>query len=561
MKNTKKFFEIFDFFGQEVEFNINGKNSVKTVIGGLLGLALIGMIIASAWTLGKDIIYHEQPALVVQDLIEAKRPSLTLDAYSFPISIVIQDMPSNAVFYNPRYFTMAVELREVDNGKGTMKTTAYELEKCEKHHFPTISNDTFYSSGVNNYICIKDQNITISGYWDEPTMTFLMIRLLYCHDDPSCASKEEIDKWLMKSKFTWNIYCLSSLIDTTNFETPTQFYILNLYRMTQVYVSKVHEIYLQTLSSFTDMGIIFEDFKESTSIAFDFEKSDSTNEVIDKSLYDFYVFPSNKKTVVRRRYVKAQALAANLGGIIKFLMIVAKLLSFVFNKHKLNCILINNNIDIHVGSQNKYKNSKIPSRLIPTESLAPSFSLPQYSKSKNRLRGSNSLSKLPQPTVNNSPIKTNSRSSSLGIDTEVKMKLQKSKNYGKKMILSFSFVEVLKKYLCPSKVSIKKKVYEECEPLINQELDILNILSKLDDVQKLKVTLFEKEQLTLFGCMAKMEYGIDSEMSKMRKFLTKDKMSMVDKVNQIRSRQINDADLEKESINSRLEKYLSSEFY
>ena len=83
MKSTYDFLETLDFFGQKVEFNINGKKNTQTALGGLLALEVIMMIIASAWTLGKDIFFHEQPALVVQDLIETKRPSLTLDAYSF----------------------------------------------------------------------------------------------------------------------------------------------------------------------------------------------------------------------------------------------------------------------------------------------------------------------------------------------------------------------------------------------------------------------------------------------------------------------------------------------
>jgi hypothetical protein len=40
-------------------------------------------------------------------------------------------------------------------------------------------------------------------------------------------------------------------------------------------------------------------------------------------------------------------------------------------------------------------------------------------------------------------------------------------------------------------VGIKKKI--ECVPIIEEELNILNILSKLDDVEKLKIALFEYE--------------------------------------------------------------------
>lgn len=573
MKSTNDFLEALDFFGQKVEFNINGKKNTQTALGGLLALVVIMMIIASAWTLGKDIFLHEQPALVVQDLIETKRPSLTLDAYSFPISIVIQDIPSNAVYFNPSYFKMAVQLYEIDNSKGTTKTTDYALEKCEKHHFPTVSNDTFYSSGMNNYICIRNQNITISGYWDEPTVTYLMIRLLYCHDEPHCASKQEIDAFLMKKKITWNIYCLNSLIDTNNYEAPTQFYILNLYRMTQVYVSKIHEVYLQTLSSFTDMGIIFEEFKESTSIAFDFEKSDSTNEVSDRSLYDFLIFASNKKTVYKRRYVKVQALAANLGGIVKFLMTIASFLTYVFNVHKLNCILINNNIDVYRTLNNSealYSPSLSPRRRTKSyrnSALVGNSPITQNTQSiqnTESIQNTQNFTNTLESYSNRPSFKTPEKNSpSLSNKTRAQFLRRKSEfgKVGKKVFLNFDFLEVFKKYLCPSKVSFKKQMYQDCKPILDEELDILNILSKLDDDQKLKLALFDREQLTLFSGMAKIEFGLEnSESTKMRKVLKNIKNNLKTKVNKYKFSYMAQDDMEKESVNSRLVKFLSHEF-
>jgi hypothetical protein len=467
-------------FGQGVNFNIGGRKYIGTSIGGLIGLLLIVTIFFATWFLGKDIFLKEQPSLLIQDFYSTPRPQLNLNKYTFPLSFVMQEVPSNAVYYNSRYFNFSIELKEVDNGMSTMKTTYLETEPCNQAHFPTFTNDTLNRAGIFNYLCIKNQNIDLYGYWDEPKMKFLMIRLLYCQNSSSCAPKDEIENFLKSAKWTWNIYCQNSLVETTNYDQPIQYYMSNIYRYTQVGASKIHEVFLKSLQSTTDVGIIFEENNLKSSIAFDYEKFDSTNALSDGSLYDFFIFASDKTSIYKRKYLKAQTLFANLGGIIKFLFLIGNLIMFSFNNHKFYWYAIKSNYDCLSDNciKETYQSYKTKLVLNINES---------QSKNNNKNNSNN---------CNNSDEKNNInyRLTYLPNNNFLNPKLKKQhvqlKHFNKKRFknMNYSSWDVLRHYFCSNKIILKKKIYIKFKSLIDKELDIFNMLNKFNKIQDNKNT-------------------------------------------------------------------------
>ena len=545
MGYLRNFFKIFDFGGQEVRMNVDGRSKFKSQFGGVLGIICIGLIIGSGWSIGKDIFYHQEPQLTVRDVHFDKRPSMILDAETFPVSFCMQAAPSNVVFYNTSYFKYVAQQVTVDNAGQKMTTREFETQPCRKDHFPKISNETFYSSGLNYYTCIQNQNVTISGYFDEPFTTFLNIRLLYCVNDTKCVPFDEINDLLSKTKWMWNLYVVDSYIDISNYTNPATFQNFNIYRTTQMGVSKLHEVNLENLSSITDVGYIFNDYRESTSISFKSENVDSSNSVSDFSLYDFYIFSSNKHTVYTRRYVKAQTIAANLGGIIKFLLVSCYCTTYFFHKHKLYSKLINHCADIYFDEKTNEKNSN-NFRKSSSDSMV----------NIQNLHSINVVNVHNRNNFNNDIVKNN-------IECKVS-------NF-KKIKLKFSHCEVIKKYLCGKKVAIKKYLFYEGEKFIEDLLNVLNIVTKLDEVDKFKLLLLEPDQILLFDHMSKFDIGWESgtEISKLRKRISiqKDKnshkMEVDDAVKEIvfktKTDILNSSERRSNKIDQKLLEFLSNE--
>ena len=72
---------------------------------------------------------------------------------------------------------------------------------------------------------------------------------------------------------------------------------------------------------------------------------DFRNKDVNGVLFSIRIFPEFKKNIQFRRYVKLQNIAANMGGIIKFLLISGFVISFYFSHTKRNCFILNTILD------------------------------------------------------------------------------------------------------------------------------------------------------------------------------------------------------------------------
>ncbi len=461
----RDFVKLFDLHGREVMFNIDGKRRVKSIFGALIGIITLLLGFTAIWILGEDIYERKKPTLFIQqDTLYSERPEMTLDKNTFPIAVILQKIRSNENFYNPRYFKYVAELNSVDKN-GTMNITTYELEKCNRDHFPTIEEETLIKTGVYEFHCIKNQNITISGYWDNAVVKYLMIRIMYCEGE-DCVSKEEVQKFLMSEKWTWNIYTIGSLIDITDFRNPIKFYLLNIYRVTQIFSSKLHEIYIKYIEAITDHGLIFEDHRKVITISFDYDIIDTTSEVSGGSIFDFYIFSSAKKTTYYRKYLKFQVLAASLGGMIKFLILCGQLILSIFTENNFNLILIENLFFPEKNNENNHINS-FRSELNDLKIDKNKF-MTMTRENKGKMCISKAVKIL------------NSNIDNLKIDNKA---IKKEKYY-------FSELDIMKKIFCRSK--LKKNLLDNHNyytKKISENLNIIQIVREIFSLKDLKSKL------------------------------------------------------------------------
>ena len=83
-------------------------------------------------------------------------------------------------------------------------------------------------------------------------------------------------------------------------------------------------------------------------------------------------------------------------------------------------------------------------------------------------------------------------------------------------ILKFSFLDTIKIFLrtnfCFSqKLMLKSNLYKKSYQTIEEYFDICNLLNKLEELEKLKIILFDKEQLSLFNFISKELISFDLE--------------------------------------------------
>jgi hypothetical protein len=182
MKRIKSILQFLDQFGEPIEFNIKREYRSKTSFGGILTIVAAILILAVTFATGFELIYKENPEVNIEDQVFMERPQMYLNKHTMPISFCFQDM-SQQTYDLPKYFKFEVLGLKVFSANGTTIAKNYEYEKCTFDHFPNIPIDYLTKSGIVNYYCLKDQNITLKGFFDNEYIEFATISLKRCNNE------------------------------------------------------------------------------------------------------------------------------------------------------------------------------------------------------------------------------------------------------------------------------------------------------------------------------------------------------------------------------------------
>ena len=84
------------------------------------------------------------------------------------------------------------------------------------------------------------------------------------------------------------------------------------------------------------------------------------------------------------------------------------------------------------------------------------------------------------------------------------------------------FFSIKKLFKC--KKNAKEKILQKSTKLLNKELDVLSILSRIHEIEKIKLVIFNQDQLVLFDSISKPLVRIDEKEE--QKNITEDSSPM-----------------------------------
>jgi hypothetical protein len=354
MLTFQKLVKYLDIYGETIQLNIENESKSKTFLGGILTIITVGMLIGAAWSTGNDIIYKNQPSTDMEDILFKDRPFYYLDKYTFPLSFCFQDY-NQQVYDIPSYFKFEVINIKTFNTNTTTITTFYEYENCTYDHFPNLEPEYIDKSGIRSYKCLKDQNITIGGYWDNSFVQYTTFRIRLCNNATEggiCAPIEEIEQFINSRPIAWNVYFQNSMVNAKDYYNPTQQYIVIQYKNVRLTASKVLNMFIRSQEIQTDIGIIFESINGEVSYAYDSGETDDSD-ALPESMMDINLYAASHKVIYHRKYLKVQSLLANLGGLAKALFLGMYLISFYFSQIELDTTILNKIIDFNMGQKKK----------------------------------------------------------------------------------------------------------------------------------------------------------------------------------------------------------------
>lgn len=191
------------------------------------------------------------------------------------------------------------------------------------------------------------------------------------------------------------------------------------------------------------------------------------SEIDNVELCGIHFFMSQNWTVYRRTYTKIYKVLSNIGGIIKFFMLLGKMFVNLFGKKFLEIDLVNSfyHFNNHMSSPNK-KNLSFQSNI---DSI---------------------LSKSP---INTRKIFT---TRILNLTNSYKKIKDKQKIY-------YKLDEIFCSFICPKSIlsqnlKIKETIIKDAYTIVKSQLDYATVFKKFQEVKIIKNFLFNEKQLKLF---------------------------------------------------------------
>jgi len=384
-----KFVLNWDIFGYMPSPHINKSRNYKTIFGSLISLIVVLLIMGSIWQFGREIIYKITPNIIEyieyshdHDMIlnftnknfvfgfSIKNYTKSSNQlHNYPNSIQLNTTPFDfqASFLNynfidnhshrdnhqitNEYSILINETNQFHNNIDNYKK-AIEIKPCS---LLKTSNDQKYifNSLVENSLCFdfkEEDNISlfINNLFDKK---FLNFELNVCsntifsnidYQDNICKNETTIEEYLSDLKITF--YIINPIINPSDYNNPLTHTLIEMEEFLNPKFKKEIELTFSQLEIQSEIGWLMEDIR--TIKSYELQR---TNTLINTNLWrrkfnkllDLSINLSQNLHVYKRLYIKVQNIAANLGGIIKSLLLIGEVVVYFFSKIEFKEYLVN----------------------------------------------------------------------------------------------------------------------------------------------------------------------------------------------------------------------------
>ena len=331
----KYYFLQCDFLGKTQNFTIAKKNTFRTYIGSILSLIIIAIMISFVTYFAISIFDKDNPNLVTT-VYNVDDPPFTPINDSVHIMTLSLQTPNYSLYIDESIYTLnAFFMKYTISHNGTQEILKEKLNiiKCNEYNF-TLLPDYFAHLDLDNLYCLdKNSSLYIKGEYGKEEWTFINYEFSRCvntsENNNICKSDQEIDDKLAGGFL--GIFMTDLSIIPNQYNKPSVLYGKNVFttfmndRYTDVW------FYMKIIKVNTDRGLLLKDIKHEEFIAYDSFMTTSDYRRSEVFL-NLHFRLSQRTEIYDRTYQKIQAIAAELGGIIKISLIIGELLVYLFRE-------------------------------------------------------------------------------------------------------------------------------------------------------------------------------------------------------------------------------------
>lgn len=369
-----KYIKKIDYVSSSSLLFINNKRKLKTHLGGILSLVSIMTVSFFIWYLGYDVVYKQKPRVIPKEEylknsyihnlnIENSFMALSIVDYNLEQILDIDKILTVKIFST--HYTKSKEggNEEIwDTQYINYNTTTCDNYKLNKNNSLLLSE--YSINELKTMMCPENYNITLGGTWTENNLYLLTYYIYLCDNKTDSEEKSENDvvcypRETQLERINGNyisIYYRDFLVDPKDIDEPIKPFAKTNYMIMDSFLYKEMEVFFKTIVVNTDSGFFLEDISSEHNIMFDKYTVDTRSlvkydsEILVASLW----INSGSKTMnIDRSYIKIQEIAANVGGIIKFITLLCNFILYKVNKKTLSLEIMNNLYNFELNSYEK----------------------------------------------------------------------------------------------------------------------------------------------------------------------------------------------------------------
>ncbi|CAD8064911.1 unnamed protein product [Paramecium sonneborni] len=489
-----------DFFGQPPFFRILKKQKFNTLLGHFLTVILIIVCALYLYFQFQDLLDQRSPNIIISETQGSNTPAFLLNSKNFTFAIsVVGSTLSSLTTYKKHFDVAMTACNRTRFFNETKQATDISLicrdiplESCDLDtHFPEQYQQQYFGKFVlKNMFCIKktvrEQNPPqLQGFTNADTYQYITINLKPCKNSSTydgCSPAEEIQAGLKSGFFV--LYLGDTLLKLDNPGRPYEEIITVQFASFSSSLSKQIFSTFKMIETKTDVGLIQQDYITEFGLM-QSQIKDSSGPFNEHSYVENTLYMDQRINNYKRSYIKIQNILGNVGGLWQLValiitMIVSPIIATLMNLQLANRIFNFENEGENINEQNSMsKSNQNINRNLEMNDLIVEL---------------NKQGKTPQQS---------------------KRDLEKVQNRGQlKQYLKQRKRQLkvgLWDLICMS-IGFKKKHKQQIEYAIEKilcKLDVVNILTKIQEIDKLKYVILNKEQLELFNYIPKPLIPID----------------------------------------------------
>eukprot|EP00347_Sterkiella_histriomuscorum_P017061 403350812 len=317
-----------DIYAKPVQLTYKGSEKFKSTFGGVVSLGVVMFFMSVFIYKLNDLFLRNQTQIKKNTLVSISNqysPPEVISNKNITFAFMVSDFFGEGDYDDPYYGEILLRqniINIIQKPDGTFSREFIDLDipysKCELgRNFFYQNKEEIKNYGIEKFYCPDWKNLTLQGNWYSPQYKVLSLGFRRCRGN-NCATEEEFKAWI--SKITMQEIIISSYFDVKDFENPVHYFLDDLYLPFQYGRAVVSNNYIRRnkLELHDDLFGIFNNqkdqyfYQKSDRVYFTADPEDGPGEGI--VFYQSFYLDKNYDVYERRVYSFSGVLQ-DIGGI------------------------------------------------------------------------------------------------------------------------------------------------------------------------------------------------------------------------------------------------------